>query len=87
MAPNRVSIELKLDASPLLLFAKLLQLGLKSAKRPLDRRYLRSKLIRLESDARTTRAGVVGVTLYPSDSFLRLGAAVLARDLDLHVAK
>lgn len=87
MASNKCKINLHVDTSPLLLFTKLLKLRIKRSKRSLNLRNLPSKLIRLESDARPARTGKVRVTLYPSDSFLRFGAAVLARDLDLHVAK
>ncbi len=88
MSPSEtVTLKIIPDSGPLRSFIKLLQCALKICKTPIDLPYFPSELVRIETDKSSTRAGVLRVTLYPSDCFLRYAATVFAGKLDLDTIK
>lgn len=74
MAPTTVNLDC--DASPLMTFVQLLEGAIKSVKPRLDIPNLPDELVRVENDADSAGTGKMIVRLYPSDAFLRYGAAL-----------
>ena len=73
------------DASPLLLFAKILEAALQGRERLFDLGNLGFELARVESGFCAAGTGETLVRLYPSDAFLRFATTVFAGDFDLEL--
>jgi len=79
---NSPTLEILCDASPFLFFEKILYGVLKVSDRFVSLSNLSFELIRLEMDDSAAGAGKLTVRIYPSDAFLRFGAAMFAGNVD-----
>lgn len=76
------AITINCDASPLILFTKILEAGLKGRERFLYFADFGFELARVESDLCAAGTGEFLVRLYPSDAFFRFAATVFAGDFN-----
>lgn len=78
-----LSISVRCDSSPILLFAELLKRAMQTSERPFGLGDFTFEPCRVESDYGAAATGELLVTLYPSDAFLRFAAAHFAGDFNL----
>lgn len=81
------TLTLDCDATPALAFLELLKIALQPVKGRIELPDLGSNTLRIETDDEPTSTGELLVTFYPSDSFLRLAATLLARKAELCVVE
>lgn len=78
-----IGMKLKLDASPLRLFAEFVETALEVKEGTFNFRDFGSELLRIETEESATIADEFIIHLYPSDRFMRAAAAVFAGDGNL----
>jgi hypothetical protein len=80
---DTASIEISADTRPIMLFIKMLESVLQAGNSRINLSDFDSKLVRIEMDSSSTGTGEITVTLYPSDTFLRLAVTLCAGNFNL----